>query len=150
METTIPDIAVLVVGAGPTGLLLAAELCRRSVPCVLIDARPEPMHWDRATVVHPRSLQIFVWIGVVDKLLGAGCKQRIIKVYSDRTMLGEIDLSTSGSVYGFNLGLSEEVTESVLKNYLYSHGGMVTRSSRLVGFRPHAGGVIASIDNDGK
>jgi 2-polyprenyl-6-methoxyphenol hydroxylase-like FAD-dependent oxidoreductase len=119
MEPTIPDIAVLVVGAGPTGLLLAAELCRRSVPCVLIDARSEAMHWDRATVVHPRSLQIFEAIGVVDKLLNVGCKQRVIKVYSDGTMLGAIDLSTSGSAYGFNLGLSEEVTESILTDYLH-------------------------------
>jgi 2-polyprenyl-6-methoxyphenol hydroxylase-like FAD-dependent oxidoreductase len=150
MQTTIPDIAVLVVGAGPTGLLLAAELCRRSVPCVLIDARSEAMHWDRATVVHPRSLQIFEAIGVVDKLLDVGCKQRVIKVYSDGTMLGAIDLSTSGSAYGFNLGLSEEVTESVLTDYLHRQGGLVTRGSRLAGFRPHADGVIASIDKDGK
>jgi 2-polyprenyl-6-methoxyphenol hydroxylase-like FAD-dependent oxidoreductase len=141
---------VLVVGAGPTGLLLAAELCRRSVPCVLIDARPGPMHWDRATVVHPRSLQIFEAIGMVGKLLDVGCRQRVVKVYSNGTMLGEIDLSTSGSIYGFNLGVSEEVTESVLTDYLHHNGGLVTRSSQLVGFRPHAGGVIAKIDNDGR
>jgi 2-polyprenyl-6-methoxyphenol hydroxylase-like FAD-dependent oxidoreductase len=143
------DTTVLLVGAGPTGLLLAAELCRRSVPCVLIDARSEAMHWDRATVVHPRSLQIFEAIGVVDKLLDVGCKQRVIKVYSDGVKLGEIDLSTSGSLYGFNLGLSEEVTESVLTDCLHRHGGTVTRGSRLTGFRPHADGIIANIENDG-
>jgi 2-polyprenyl-6-methoxyphenol hydroxylase-like FAD-dependent oxidoreductase len=147
---TSSDTPVLVVGAGPAGLLLTAELCRRKVPCVLIDAGPAPMDWDRATVVHPRSLQIFEAIGVVDKLLVVGCKQRIIKVYSDGTKLGEIDLSTSGSVYGFNLGVSEEVTESVLTDYLHGNGGQVRRSSRLTGFRPHAGGVIANIDNGGK
>ncbi len=49
--------SVLVVGAGPTGLLLASELHRRSVPCHLVDARSGPLHWDRATVVHPRSLE---------------------------------------------------------------------------------------------
>jgi 2-polyprenyl-6-methoxyphenol hydroxylase-like FAD-dependent oxidoreductase len=141
--------SVLVVGAGPAGLILAAELCRRSVPCVLIDARPEPMHWDRATVVHPRSLQIFEAIGIVDKLLDVGCKQRVVKIYSDGTMLGEIDLSTSGSIYGFNLGVSEEVTESVLTGYLHRNGGRVTRSSQLVSFIPDAGGVIAKILNDG-
>ena len=69
--------SVLVVGAGPTGLLLASELQRRGVPCHLIDARPGPMHWDRATLVHPRSLQIFEAVGLVDKLLDVGCRQRI-------------------------------------------------------------------------
>jgi 2-polyprenyl-6-methoxyphenol hydroxylase-like FAD-dependent oxidoreductase len=141
---------VLVAGAGPTGLLLAAELRRRKVPCLLIDARAEALHWDRATVVHPRSLQIFEALGIVDKLLDVGCRQRVIKVFSNRKMLGEIDLSTSGSVYGFNLGLSEEVTESALTDYLHSQGGEVTRSSRLVGLTSHADEVLAEIDNDGK
>jgi 2-polyprenyl-6-methoxyphenol hydroxylase-like FAD-dependent oxidoreductase len=45
-----------VVGAGPTGLLLAPQLERRDVPCLLIDALDAPRGWDQATVVHPRSL----------------------------------------------------------------------------------------------
>jgi len=39
---TDPSPQVLVVGAGPTGLLLAAELERRDVPCLLIDALDAP------------------------------------------------------------------------------------------------------------
>jgi 2-polyprenyl-6-methoxyphenol hydroxylase-like FAD-dependent oxidoreductase len=141
--------SVLVVGAGPTGLLLASELRRRGVPCHLIDARPGPNHWDRATLVHPRSLQIFEAVGIVDKLLDVGCRQRIIKVHSDGKVLGTIDLSTSGSFYGFSLGVSEEVTESVLTDYLHKLGGEVNRSSRLVGMTPYSGGVLADIERDG-
>ena len=141
---------VLVVGAGPTGLLLAAELHRRGVSCHVIDALPGPLHWDRATVVHPRSLQIFEAMGLVNKLLDVGCRQRVIKVYSGGEQLGVIDLSTSGSTYAFNLGLSEEVTESVLTEYLRQHGGVVHRSSRLVGLTPHSGGVLAEIERDGE
>ena len=54
---------VLVVGAGPTGLILAAELRRRGVDVLLIDTREEPQKWDRATVVHPRSLELFEGLG---------------------------------------------------------------------------------------
>jgi len=140
---------VLVVGAGPTGLLLAAELQRRGVSCHLIDALPGPLHWDRATLLHPRSLQILESMGVVDKLLNVGCRARVIKVHSSGEELGVIDLATSGSTYGFNLGLSEEVTESVLTDYLRQHGGEVHRSSRLVGLTPHPGGVLAEIERDG-
>src|SRR5277367_2914510 len=85
---------VLVVGAGPTGLLLASELQRRNVPCHLIDARPAPLHWDRATVVHPRSLQIFESLGLIEKFLDAGCKQRTIKIHSGGKALGTLDLSS--------------------------------------------------------
>jgi len=141
--------AVLIVGAGPTGLLLAAELQRRGVPCHLIDARSAPMHWDRATVVHPRSLQIFESIGLVDKFLEAGCKQRSIKLYSGGKPLGTLELAGCGSIYGFNLGVSEEVTESILTEYLKGHGGEVHRGSRLVGLTQHAGGATAEIERDG-
>src|ERR1700743_1625309 len=128
-----PQTAVLVVGAGPTGLLLAAELCRRGVPCHLVDAQPAPLHWDRATVVHPRSLQIFESLGLVEKFLAAGCRQRVIKVHSDGELLGTIDLAGCGSIYGFNVGLSEEVTESILTDYLQQHGGQGNRSFPLGG-----------------
>ena len=70
------DPDVLVVGAGPTGLLLAAELQRRGVQCLLVDAHTGPNHWDRATVVHPRSLELFESLGLVDELLDAGTPQR--------------------------------------------------------------------------
>ena len=59
-----PSPQVLVVGAGPTGLLLTAELARRDVSCLLIDALDAPQGWDRATVVHERSLEIFEALGI--------------------------------------------------------------------------------------
>jgi 2-polyprenyl-6-methoxyphenol hydroxylase-like FAD-dependent oxidoreductase len=142
------DFPVLVVGAGPTGLLLASELHRRGVPCHLIDARPEPLHWDRATVVHPRSLEIFESLGLVGRFMEAGCRQRAIRIHSGGKVLGTIDLSNCGSIYGFNLGVSEEVTESILTDYLHQQGGEVNRSSRLVGLTSHSDGVLADIERD--
>jgi 2-polyprenyl-6-methoxyphenol hydroxylase-like FAD-dependent oxidoreductase len=140
---------VLVVGAGPTGLLLAAELQRRGVPCHLIDARPGPLHWDRATVVHPRSLEVFESLGLIGRFLDAGTRQRAVKIHSGGQVLGTMDLSTCGSIYGFNLGVSEEVTESILTDYLHEQGGEVNRSSRLVGLKPHPECVLAEIERDG-
>src|SRR5579859_1413159 len=141
---------VLVVGAGPTGLLLACELHRRGVPCELIDAQPAPNHWDRATVVHPRSLQIFESMELVEQFLAAGCRQRVIKLHSGGELLGTIDLAGCGSIYGFNVGLSEETTESILRESLQQHGGQVRRSSRLVGLtiKPD-NSVIGDIERDG-
>ncbi len=141
--------SVLVVGAGPTGLLLASELQRRGVPCHLIDARPGPNHWDRATVIHPRSLQIFESLGLVEKFLDIGCRQRVVKIHSGGKELGTIDLATCGSIYGFNLGVSEEVTESILTGYLHQQGGKVNQSSRLVGLMQHDDRVLAEIEHDG-
>jgi 2-polyprenyl-6-methoxyphenol hydroxylase-like FAD-dependent oxidoreductase len=141
---------VLIVGAGPTGLLLASELQRRGVPSHLIDSRSTPMHWDRATVVHPRSLQIFESLGLAQKVLDAGCRQRAIKIHSNGKLLGKMELSSCGSSYGFNVGLSEDVTESILTEYLEQLGGTVNRSSRLVGLTQQDDGVLAEIERNGE
>ena len=99
------DVTVLLVGAGPTGLLLTSELHRRRVVCRHIDAQPAPLHWDRATVVLPRSLEVFESLGLLEPFLAAGVKQRFARLHSAGRVLGEIDLSICGSRYGFNLGI---------------------------------------------
>src|SRR5260221_9063209 len=145
----VAEANVLVVGAGPTGLLLAAELRRRRVDCRVIDANPAPLHWDRATIVHPRSLEVFESLGLVERLLATGVKQDVARLHSRGGVLGEIDLSLCGSRYGFNIGVSEEVTEGILAEYLHRQGGEVIRSSQLVGLEDHADGVVATIQRDG-
>ena len=67
---------MLIVGAGPTGLLLAAELRRRDVRCLLIDASDAPLDWDRATVIHARSMEIFESLGLAHHFLEHGVKTR--------------------------------------------------------------------------
>ena len=96
------DVSVLVVGAGPTGLLLAAELHRRGVETRIIDSYPAPLHWDRATVIHPRSLEVFESLGILEPLLAEGVKQLKVRIHSAGGVLGEMDLATCGSRHGFN------------------------------------------------
>ena len=145
-----PGPQVLVVGAGPTGLLLAAELERRDVPCLLIDALEAPRGWDRATVVHERSLEIFEALGIVDPLLADGVRTRVARFHSDGEVLGELNLGLTDSRYGFQLGVSEEVTESVLTDCLEAQGGAVTRSTRLVGLEPGEDAVTATLERAGE
>ena len=122
------ECEVLVVGAGPTGLTMAAELRRRGVDALLIDAREAPQAWDRATVVHPRSLEIFEALGIVDRFMAAGVPQRAARLHSAGEVLVELDFSLSGAPYAYNLGLSEEDTERFLTEYLEAAGGSIERS----------------------
>ncbi|MFD4837445.1 FAD-dependent monooxygenase [Achromobacter sp. NPDC058515] len=140
---------VLVVGAGPAGLLAAAELQRRGVECLLIDAHERPLDWDRATVVHPRSLEILDTLGILEPLLAAGVKQRRARIHAGGDVLGVIDLELSGSRYPFNIGISEEVTETVLADHLARLGGKVTRATRLVGLEERGDGVLATVEHQG-
>lgn len=141
---------MLIVGAGPTGLTLAAELRRRDVDALLIDALDAPRQWDRATVVHPRSLEIFEALGIVDRFLAAGTPQRAARLHSAGEVLVELDFSLSGAPYPYNVGLSEEDTERFLAEYLEAAGGSVERSTRLLGLAQDADGVTATVERGGR
>ena len=104
---TDPD--VLVVGAGPTGLLVGGRAgpARRAVPAV--DAHTQPNHWDRATVVHPRSLELFESLGLVDQFLDAGTPQRGARLHSvAEPCSASFDTAIAGSRYAYDIGVSEE------------------------------------------
>jgi 2-polyprenyl-6-methoxyphenol hydroxylase-like FAD-dependent oxidoreductase len=143
------ETPVLVVGAGPTGLLTAAELRRRGVAATLIDERDEPQGWDRATIVHPRTLELLASLGLAEELLGIGVHQWGIRIFSDGELLGELDLADSGSRYGFNLNVSEEVTERILAEHLAAQGGEVIRGTRLVGLEQNGDGAVATVEHRG-
>jgi 2-polyprenyl-6-methoxyphenol hydroxylase-like FAD-dependent oxidoreductase len=141
---------VLVVGAGPTGLTLAIELRRRGVETLLIDALDAPQHWDRATVVHPRSLEVFEALGIVDRVLDAGAPQRAARLHSAGEVLVEVDFSRSGAPYAYNVGLSEEATEGFLTEKLAELGGQVERSTRLLRMSQDDDGVSATVERGGR
>ena len=143
------DTPVLIVGAGPTGLLLAAELRRRGVECMLIDAREEANRWDRATIVHSRTLELMATIGLADRFLAAGVHQWGIRIFSAGEQLAEMDLANCGSRYGFSLNVSEEVTESIITDYLDEQGGAVERGRKLVGLAEQGDQMLATIEHDG-
>ncbi len=100
---------IVVVGAGPTGLLLAAELVRRDVDCLLFDAHDAPLGWDRASVMHARSIEVFEALGLADRVLSQGVKVRGARLRADGRTLGELNLGLAGGRYGFDLGLSEQI-----------------------------------------
>jgi 2-polyprenyl-6-methoxyphenol hydroxylase-like FAD-dependent oxidoreductase len=99
--------------------------------------------------VHPRSLEVFESLGILEPLLAAGVKQRMARLHSGGNVLGEIDLSVCGSRYGFNIGISEEVVESILTKYLHEKGGKVVRSARLIELEDHEDGLLATIEREG-
>jgi 2-polyprenyl-6-methoxyphenol hydroxylase-like FAD-dependent oxidoreductase len=63
---------VLIVGAGPTGLMLACELARRGVSFRLIEAAPGPQPGSRGKGIQPRTLEVFGELGIVDRVIANG------------------------------------------------------------------------------
>jgi 2-polyprenyl-6-methoxyphenol hydroxylase-like FAD-dependent oxidoreductase len=76
--------AVLIVGAGPTGLTLACELARRGISVRLIEASPGPQPGSRGKGIQPRTLEVFDDLGIVDRVIAHGrMAMPILKVAPD-------------------------------------------------------------------
>ena len=82
--------------------------------------------------------------------LDAGCPQRGARIYSGGVMLGEADDSLAPSRYRSNVGVSEEVTNSILTDYLHEMGGTVMRRSGSSPLTSKPDGVVAALDRDGE
>ena len=67
-----PDVDVLIVGAGPTGLTAAIELARRDVIVRIIERKPERTTRSKALVLHARTLELFDILGIADDHVRAG------------------------------------------------------------------------------
>ncbi len=63
---------VVIVGAGPVGLTLGAELCRRGKRPLLLDRLAAGSNTSRAAVVHARTLEVLRPLGITEELLASG------------------------------------------------------------------------------
>jgi len=76
MVFTAQHTQVLIVGAGPSGLMMAAQLLRYGVQPIIIDSKEGPTNHSKALAVQARSLEIYRQMGVADKAVNNGKKAR--------------------------------------------------------------------------
>lgn len=72
MPITTQYTKVLIVGAGPSGLMMAAQLLRYGIQPVLIDNKEGPTEYSKALVVQARSLEIYRQMGIIDAVISNG------------------------------------------------------------------------------
>ena len=87
------DTDVLIAGAGPAGLALAAELRRRGISPLTIDRQPAGANTSRACVVHARTMEVLEPLGVTRELLAQGVRVPIFRVRDRDRVLITIDFS---------------------------------------------------------
>jgi 2-polyprenyl-6-methoxyphenol hydroxylase-like FAD-dependent oxidoreductase len=127
------SIDVLIVGGGPTGLTLAAELARLGVAALLIDKQQTGASTSRAAVVHARTLEVLERIGATSELLSHGLQVPTFHVRErDRSLLA-ISFADLDTAYPFTLMCPQNQTEAILHERLLTLGGTVYRPVELHG-----------------
>lgn len=141
------DTDVLVVGAGPTGLTLAAALVARGVRATVIDRQAEGANTSRAAVVHARTLEVLEPLGVTPTLVSLGIAARRFTIRDRDRVLVPIGFERLPTRYPYTLMVSQAVTEDVLLKRLRELGGRVLRPRALVALEQDAAGVNATLDD---
>jgi 2-polyprenyl-6-methoxyphenol hydroxylase-like FAD-dependent oxidoreductase len=131
-----PEPNVVIVGAGPTGLALGAELQRLGIPSLILDRLEAGANTSRAAVVHARTLEVLEPLGVTPELLQEGIVVPTFRVRDRNRILTSISFTDLDTKYPFSLMCPQNRTEAVLLRRLQSLGGTVQRPCEVVAVRP--------------
>jgi 2-polyprenyl-6-methoxyphenol hydroxylase-like FAD-dependent oxidoreductase len=132
---------VLIVGAGPSGLLLAGDLAAAGVACTVLERRAEESNLTRAFAVHARTLELLDARGVADELVATGQRVDTLRLFGRV----EVDLSRLPSRFPFVLITPQYETERVLEERARALGAEIVMGAEVVGLRQDADGVEVDV-----
>jgi 2-polyprenyl-6-methoxyphenol hydroxylase-like FAD-dependent oxidoreductase len=141
------DTDVLVVGAGPTGLTLAASLIERGIATTVVDRQSAGANTSRAAVVNARSLEVLAGLDVARRLVKEGVQAPLFSIRDRRRTLIPIDFSALPTDYPYSLMVPQSTTERLLLDRLIELGGSVLRQKTLTAIEQDADGVTATFDD---
>ncbi|WP_159846692.1 FAD-dependent monooxygenase [Nocardia sp. CY41] len=134
---------VVVVGAGPVGLWLAAELRLGGVDVLVLEARAEPDPNSKALAIHPRTLEMLASRGLLDRFLAEGSR---IPSGHFAALGARLDFRLLDTPYQFTLSLPQVRTEQLLETHARSAGADIRRGRRVVGLTARAESVVVRLE----
>lgn len=140
--------AVIIIGAGPAGLMMACQLAMRNIPFRIIDKTADHTTQSRALVIHARSLEIFQQMGTAEEAVRQGEIAKAVNLIVNgkkQLRLGLRDIGNNVTDFPFLLILEQSKTEAILVNYLTRLGYQVERNTELIQFSQNKNGVTAII-----
>jgi 2-polyprenyl-6-methoxyphenol hydroxylase-like FAD-dependent oxidoreductase len=141
------DTDVLIVGAGPTGLTLAASLVAHGVHATLVDGRPAGAGTSRAAAINARTLEVLEDLDVTRRLVKEGVQAPRFTIRDHKRTLIPIDFSVLPTDYPYTLALPQATTEKLLFDRLLELGGSVIRPTRLTTIVPDSDGATATFED---
>jgi 2-polyprenyl-6-methoxyphenol hydroxylase-like FAD-dependent oxidoreductase len=140
-------IDVLVVGAGPVGLAMAAELARYGLSVRIIDQNTSRTDKSKALVLWARTLELLDRMapGCAERFITAGLKVENANIFSGEEEIAHIDLESVDSPYKFVLMIPQSETERLLEEQLAEFGVKTERQLALTEFEQGEEGVVCSL-----
>ncbi|BCL29556.1 monooxygenase [Streptomyces aurantiacus] len=129
---------VIVVGGGPTGLMLACELALAGVRTRILERRTEPQQDSRALSLHPRSVELMDQRGLLDRFLPFG---RTVPGWHFAGLPTHLDFSTLDSRHGYTLFVTQARTEAILEERAHELGVEISRGYETLGVHQDGDGV---------
>jgi 2-polyprenyl-6-methoxyphenol hydroxylase-like FAD-dependent oxidoreductase len=142
------DAEVLVVGAGPTGLVLALWLARLGVRVRIVDKSAEPGTTSRAVVVQARTLEFYRQLGFAREVVDAGLEFSAINLWAAARRRAHVEFGELGSdlsPYPFALIYPQDEHERLLIQKLGELGVHVERHTELEGFADRGDHIEARV-----
>ncbi len=136
---------VLVVGAGPTGLLAALQLAERGVRVELIEEEWRAAGHSYALALHPRSLARLAEVGLADEAIAAGSRLETLTLFEGKQPRATLRLAPPAARFPFVLALPQSALEELLARRLKAKGVGVQWSHRLAGLEQRGDGVVAAV-----
>lgn len=144
---------VLVLGAGPTGLMAALLLKRSGIDVRIIDQRAQPATESRAGVMSARSVELFASVGLAEAVFARGVPNSDFDIFVGGRRVGgfQFDHARAGDTpYRFMTMIPQSATEAILIEALADAGLAVDRRVEATGFVERDGGVdVAAKAYDG-
>jgi 2-polyprenyl-6-methoxyphenol hydroxylase-like FAD-dependent oxidoreductase len=124
---------VLIVGAGPIGLTMAAELKRYGLSIRIVDKDTGRTDKSKAIALWARTLELLDRAGdrVTQRLIDSGLKAEHTNIFANREKIAHVDLSSVDTPYKFILLIQQSETERVLEEHLAGLGAKVERQVEL-------------------
>lgn len=140
---------VLIVGAGPTGLVLALFLKKRGIRFRIIDRNQGPGTTSRALAVQARTLEFYRQLGIDQKIISEGVLAKELHFLRSGKLAVKVEFGAIGegeSPYPYLLFLSQDVHEEILVQELARVGVEIERNTSLKEFKEIDNRVFAVLD----